>query len=214
MNTVAKPVRVIIALVVAVLTVGVVYLAGQSTRTAAPMPVNGDVLGRYTGESVQSYEARARATVTELDSTEPAFALVTFDSPRSIHDAAGIADRLNVPRISAVVLNMSAPVEVPEPAGGRNREQVFGDALKRDLAAQFLLDHGEKHPIEGLVIWAPTRTIKRLTLSPDARYVEALPQDAAWGRFGIQPVYRQDSEWSAQSTLTGADSLPEAGDQR
>ncbi|WKD60803.1 hypothetical protein CCICO_03830 [Corynebacterium ciconiae DSM 44920] len=190
--------HVLIAVGVAIMTVAVVFAAGRVYTGERPPSTNGDMLGRETGESVDHYAQRAAATVSGLDSKEPAFALVTFHKPMSITQAARIADELDVPRISAVVLNMSSPVVVPEPSAAADRREVFATALRNDLAAQFLLDDAEAAPIEGVVIWAPTRTIKTLGLNDDVAYVEALPNDAAWGHFGIMPVYRDDSAATLQ----------------
>ncbi|MBV7301274.1 hypothetical protein [Corynebacterium sp. TAE3-ERU2] len=193
---------VLIAVGVALLTIAVVFTAGRVYTGERPASSNGDMLGRETGESIDHYAERAAATVSGLDSKEPAFALVTFDAPVSVTRAARIADELDVPRVSAVVLNMSSPVVVPEPSAAADRREVFATALRHDLAAQFLLDDAESTPIEGLVIWAPTRTIKTLSLNEDVAYLEALPNDAAWGRFGIMPVHRADFETAQQVPAT------------
>lgn len=160
-----------------------IYAAGFSDLTDKPMAVNGDQLGQDSGESAASYQERAMLSLSRIADEEPHWALVTFRVPLDIPQAADVLAVDKVQRVSAMVEEGFPPIEIPEPIAGASRASVFtqANALLR-VAGQ----NGKE--LTGAVVFAPKDQLMALASNPAVFAVEALPTDAAWGRFGVRPV--------------------------
>ncbi|MHA2789338.1 hypothetical protein ACXZ66_09360 [Corynebacterium sp. S7] len=179
--------RVALAVVCVIAFFGLVFYLGA--RTPAPQPINGDHLGQNTGESFVEYQQRADASIEALDpvSTESSFALVTFTQSLTPEEAASQLG--SVDRVSALTIGVAAARPLPEPIAGEGRADVFQRDL--DRIAYSLSGIGDvpvPEAIDAVVVWDDPATLSTLRDESHVATVEALPPDAAWGLFGIQPV--------------------------
>lgn len=166
------------------LALGGVYSVGLVTP-AHQEAVQGDTLGRQPGEGEGEYAARSGASIS--NSSQPAFALVTFRTPL----APPAAERVvaGAPRVSALLLVDAPPQPIPEPSTGHTRADVFAREARRVATAAerngVELDPGA---VAGVVVRADGDTLRAIAADRDVKTVEALPPDAVWGAFGISPV--------------------------
>ncbi|PFG28421.1 hypothetical protein [Corynebacterium renale] len=175
------------ATILIILVALVVWVASFDTRTHASPGINGDTVGIENGESLDSYVARADATMKEAGAEER-FALVTFTRPIDAGHAATVLG--DVQRVSAVIIGRGAPIALPEPLAGEGRDAVFhrtfngiGQALG---TGQFPVPAPEE--MTAVVVWDGGAELRELANNAEVLAVEALPPDAAWGQFGIRPV--------------------------
>lgn len=154
-----------------------VLLAFLGSRSAGSVDVlhNGDVLGQEQGEQFADYQQRAHAT---LEGEGERFALVSFQAgldPQTASEALA-----SLPRVNAIVVNGFPPLVIPEPTGEEQRADVI---LRYQRMAQF-----PEAPLDAAVVFGELHTLRELAQNPKIAVVEALPQGAAWGHFGIKPV--------------------------
>lgn len=169
--------RYVLALVAVLAIIAAIMVLSNSDRVAQPMAINGDQLGMEQGELPVDYQQRATHTLE--DATDPAFALVTFDRPLSPDTAGALLDQADLSRVSAALTDLFLPVALPEPTEGHSR----GDVLKQQLA-----NNGDTGQIQAVVVHDNGEKLRTLSRLHGVFAVEALPADAAWGRFGIRPV--------------------------
>lgn len=179
--------KVLAALAVLALVVTVIALS-FSDRTAKPMAVNGDLLGQDSSESITEYRERSETSLRAAPAGEEAFALVTFDGPRSAVDAGELLAETR--RVNAMVMLSAPAMGLPEPVAGEDRAAVFNrqfDQVERSLAG--IGDVGLDRVLNGVVVRDTGEALRSLNREPEVFSVEVLPPDAAWGAFGIRPVY-------------------------
>lgn len=175
------------ATVLVIFAVLTVWLASFDTRTQAPQPNNGDVVGMENSESLEEYVKRAHASLDGIDDA-PRFALVTFTAPTPPRDVAlALAD---VHRVSAMIVGLGAPIALPEPLAGEDRSAPIHRSLERVGQS---LSHGQfpvpaPETITAVLVWDTGTNLQALASQPGVLAVEALPPDAAWGQFGVRPV--------------------------
>ncbi|WP_080794125.1 hypothetical protein [Corynebacterium pacaense] len=158
-----------------------VLMLSTDDRVAKPMAINGDSLGQVSGETPEQY--RQRAAMTLESATGPAFALVTFEQPVAPELAATELEPLA--RVSAITLDGSTPVELPEPTGTEGRREVFDRAIAQ---ADRRMDGLAPQHIDAAVVYDSGANLRAVAQRGGVFAVEVLPTDAAWGRFGVRPV--------------------------
>ena len=110
--------------VLAVLFLAALALFG-ALGTQASSQVQGDQLGP-DGETRAEYIAR----VSGSDIPDaPAYALVTFDE--DLPPVAAAAAVAAAPRMDAILIGSTAPIDVPEPTAGEDRAAVIQRAFDR-----------------------------------------------------------------------------------
>ncbi|WP_018297061.1 hypothetical protein [Corynebacterium lubricantis] len=179
--------RVALAFICVIAFVALVFYLGA--RTPAPEPINGDQLGQHNGESFADYSERASASVEALDpaSEENSYALVAFTDSLTPEEAAN--QLTEVERVSAMTIGVASARALPEPIAGEDRADVFQRDLDRiAYSLQGIGDVPVPERIDAVVVWDDPATLRSLYDEPYVATVEALPSDAAWGMFGIQPV--------------------------
>ncbi|MCK7636667.1 hypothetical protein [Corynebacterium pygosceleis] len=185
-------VRTGVAVVSVAALVGAVAWLSTSDRVAKPMPVNGDVLGRDHGESLDDYRERAAASLVSAPAGDAGFALVTFRDPQPAAAAAEVLEQADIGRVSALVLEGAVPVALPEPTGDEGRAEVFDRTLTRIGNSLGTADGLFDPRLRGVVVWDDGTALRGLGTVPEVLAVEVLPPDAAWGRIGVQPVIRPE----------------------
>ncbi|MDU0478042.1 hypothetical protein QVA66_02170 [Staphylococcus chromogenes] len=156
---------------------GAIVLAGFDDNTSKPMLLNGDAVGMDHDETFYEYQHRIAPT---LHREGEGFALVSFAAPVNVDKAGQLATQWPVGRVNAVTLPDSAPVAVPEPIAPETRREVFARAQRNNPDI--------RDRISGAVVYGQLADIRVIAASPEVASVEVLPEDAAWGRFGIRPV--------------------------
>lgn len=151
--------------------------ASFDDNTSKPMLINGDAAGMERGEAFSSYRARAEQS---LNREGQAFALVTFEHPLTAQEAGEAMESWDIPRVSALTLPLSKPVELPEPVAPETRIDVARRAQRTVPEA------GDQ--IAGAVVYGNMAEVRTIAAQPQVAAVEALPEGAAWGRFGLRPV--------------------------
>jgi hypothetical protein len=171
--------RYAVALVAVLAIIGLIMVMAQSDRTSKPMAINGDQLGMDSSESVDDYLARASASVANAGA--PAYALVTFQRALSPQAAGFLLDQADLDRVGAALTDRYLPIALPEPTQGLGRADVLEQQLR---------NNGDPAHIEAVVVRDDGEALRALAQADGVFAVEALPADAAWGRFGIRPVFR------------------------
>ncbi len=156
------------------LVILLVVLAGNQPGTQTTMH-NGDVLGKQEEETFQQYQDRATRT---LEGQGERFALITFQQPLSPTSTEQTLEPIG--RVNAVVLDSSAPLALPEPVAPEGR----ADVIRRYQSFAGAKDA----PLQAAVVREELLTLRELAAQPDIAAIEALPDDAAWGHFGITLV--------------------------
>ncbi|MDO4928353.1 MAG: hypothetical protein Q3976_04745 [Corynebacterium sp.] len=179
MDTIEKT-RLAVAITSIALLLGGLFLLGL----LAPQPqatINGDTLGRWSGETTSEYVQRAAQSLDDVDATQPSFALLTFAEPL---DNAGMQALLGDPnfpdftRVNSLVIGSAAAIDLPEPTADATRM----DVIRQQLGFQGL-------PVAncvGLVVYAPQEQLAQAAELEEVLAVQALPSDARWGAFGIR----------------------------
>jgi hypothetical protein len=180
------------------LVVTVVALAG-SERMSRPQAINGDMLGPDNSETVDDYLVRAGASVQEAEtqaaqgSDEPRWALVTPLTPAGPEELAEIFSGMSALRVSTLMAGESR-WQVPEPADGHRREDVFTASREQVAASAGVGLDDPSLDVLGVLVHATPADLRELDDRPGVLAVEALPPDAAYGRFGLRPVTVADRE--------------------
>lgn len=179
MDTLEKT-RLAVAITSIALLLGGLFLLGL----LAPHPqatINGDTLGRWSGETTSEYVQRAAQSLDDVDTTHPSFALLTFVDPLESTGMQELLDDPNFPdfpRVNALVVGSAAAIELPEPTGNATRMDVIRQQLDfQGIAVANCV---------GLVVYAPREQLIQATELAEVLAVEALPSDARWGAFGIR----------------------------
>lgn len=179
--------RRIAALVLLCLVIAAaVFGLSRSDRTAKPMAINGDTIGRDASETLSDYQARSAAELAALGDDDTVYALVSFSEPLSAAQAAGLISGVPLTRVNALVFDGSKEIALPEPTAQRSREDVFADWLRRVHAAGI-----DVPGIDGLIVYDRVGTIKMLAGRSGILAIQPAPPGAVWGRIGIQPVHRR-----------------------
>lgn len=156
----------------------IILLAGTVFDSTEPPPPNGDQLGQNPHETYAAYLDRVADTLAAAPVDEAAWALITFDPQLDPRRAAQVAEP--APRVSAVIAAPGLAAVIAEPTGTETR----GDVFERELGG--LVAPGGK--LAGLVAHATGDELRQIAGNREVAAVEALPPDAAWGRFGVRPV--------------------------
>ncbi|MEK0055610.1 MULTISPECIES: hypothetical protein [Corynebacterium] len=162
--------------VLAVLFLAALALCG-ALGTQATSQVQGDQLGP-DGESRGEYIARVAGSDIP---NEPAYALVTFDE--ELPPVAAAAAVAAAPRMDAILIGSTAPIDVPEPRAGEDRAGVIQRAFDRIDAS-----YGQRpSAVSAVVVWGSGAQLADVASTPSVAAVEPAPADAAWGSFAIRP---------------------------
>ncbi|AGF72873.1 hypothetical protein [Corynebacterium halotolerans] len=183
----ADRIRKIVAVVAVVALAALLIVGIFDDRTAKPMPPNGDTLGMDAGESFDDYRRRAADSLAAAPADEEAFALVTFTDPLSPAEAEEVLEPVG--RVNAMIIELASPFPLPEPVEGETRADVFHREL--DRIAHSLSGVGNvpvPEHLDAVIIWDTGEVLRGVAEDEDVAAVEALPPDAAWGRFGVRPV--------------------------
>lgn len=165
--------------VVAFLVILAFGLLGTQPRPA----LQGDQLGPDGAETAAEYRERAEASLAQAD--KPAYALVGFNKPLSPHDVSEALQPIQ--RMDAIVIGLAAPIAVPEPVAGAERADVIDSVFAR--VAEQANGLGEEAPtkVDAVVVYSGGSQLRALASDPRVDTVEAAPEDAAWGSFGVRP---------------------------
>ncbi len=196
-----------VALVVAALVFFAIVGALNPLRQLA---VDTDRLGPENGEYVVEYLDRAGISVKKsLEDKDLHWGLVSFDSAVSPAQSWGLADsvrisqvllRVPLDRVQTAVITVGVSgteVSVAESESvAASRLQVSmrhvsmgqgGRQSQIDAASAFRLSAG-CDCVVGLVVRAPAAALATIAGRPGVRAVEALPSDAAAGRFAVRAL--------------------------
>lgn len=178
------------------LAVTVIALA-SSERMSRPQAINGDVLGPDNSETVDEYLTRAAESVQDAESAEPAdaarWALVSPVEPADPDELAEIFSGMSALRVSTL-LSAESRWEIPEPADGHRREDVFAATREQVAASAGVGLDDPTLDVLGVLVHGTPAELQELSDRPGVLAVEALPPDAAYGRFGLRPVTVADRE--------------------
>lgn len=184
-------------------------LAAGILNPVRPASLTSDALGPESGEAVVDYLARAHEGLLDGGDT-PRWALVSFSGGVDQAALDAVAERA---RISQVLFRVPidrvqtplVPVEVSgHPDARRN---AVGDAVTRlmlqtagtDRASQVAevsaerISQGCACAIAAVVHGAPDDLVA-LESDPQVRAVEALPEDAVYGRFSVTPLLPEHTD--------------------
>ena len=202
---------VVALLCVAGLALALVLMAG-SDRTSRPQNVLGDFLGPESGESVAAYAERAAGSLDSLadDPGEAAadhWALVLFEPPVGADAAAAAVEGFGDLRVATMLIGPVVSRDLPEPSAGMTRGQLMDRELQRVLAAAGPGLPGGGDVVSGLVVRGSLDDLRGIAVRPGVTSVEALPADAARGRFGVRP-FVEPQEQSEVDAPAGAPEPP------
>lgn len=183
----ADMIRRIVAALAVVALLGALTLAFLDDATHRPVPPQGDMLGTETGEPFTAYAERAEQSLLAAPADQPVYALVTFTDPLTPEEAGAVLD--NVERVNAMLVELAAPFPLPEPIEGEDRADVFQRELDRIGASlQGVTTVPVPERLDAVVIRDNGNVLLLLSEAPQVATIEALPADAAWGRFAVRPV--------------------------
>lgn len=183
----ADMIRRIVAALAVVALLGALTLAFLDDATHRPVPPQGDMLGTETGEPFTAYAERAEQSLLDAPADQPVYALVTFTDPLTPEEAGAVLD--NVERVNAMLVELAAPFPLPEPIEGEDRADVFQRELDRIGASlQGVTTVPVPERLDAVVIRDNGNVLLLLSEAPQVATIEALPADAAWGRFAVRPV--------------------------
>lgn len=178
------------------LAVTVIALA-SSERMSRPQAINGDVLGPDNSETVDEYLTRAAESVQDAEPTEPAdaarWALMSPADPADPDELAEIFSGMSALRVSTL-LSAESRWEIPEPADGHRRADVFAATREQVAASAGVGLDDPSLDVLGVLVHGTPAELRELSGRPGVLAVEALPPDAAYGRFGLRPVTVADRE--------------------
>ncbi|WP_420100015.1 hypothetical protein [Corynebacterium sp.] len=180
------------------LAVTVIALAG-SERMSRPQAINGDALGPDNSETLDGYLDRAAASVQDaVDDTGDGqgagrWALVTPVAPSGPDALAEIFGGMSDLRVSTLLFGNSR-WEIPEPADGHRRADVFTTARDQVAVSAGTAQDDPALDALGVLVHGTPDDLADLADRPGVLAVEALPADAAYGRFGVRPVTVEERE--------------------
>ncbi|MDO5029625.1 MAG: hypothetical protein Q4E11_03450 [Corynebacterium sp.] len=195
-----SPVMAIISAVSVVLLVVLFALAATSDRVSKPQNLNGDSLGPESWETFDAYRTRADESLVriqkeafDLENEQPIvedakfWALVTFDEPKDASQAAELAEAAPSLRIASMVLGGIVTRHLPQPSPAASEVELI--KKQQELSAKYAevpLDD-DSLKINGFIVYSNSETLVAVRELPYVAAVQALPSDAARGRFGIRP---------------------------
>lgn len=168
------------------LAVTVIALAG-SERMSRPQAINGDTLGPDNSESVEQYVERAEGTVDGMSGDEARWALVTPVEPAGTEALAEAFSGLSELRVSTLLAG-EIQWTVPEPADGYRRADVFDTAREQIAGNAGTAQDDDALDVLGVLVHGTPTQLRDVDGRAGVLAVEALPPDAAYGRFGLRPV--------------------------
>jgi len=200
-----------IVIVVIAVVIGALWLIGHANPQRRA-PVSDDVAGPASGEPVDHYLARARASLESANGQR--WALISLRQPVSTdHAWALIADPTSagrdtllseaalhvqipdvqtpstlMPASSAAALNAApaaAAWKIAADAGTPSDPPTRADQVA-DVVSRRLRQGGDL--VIGLVVRADASILRRYTAEADVRAVEALPAGARGGLFAVVPL--------------------------
>ncbi|MFE3289863.1 hypothetical protein [Rhodococcus sp. NPDC059234] len=199
---VATTVACAVALVVLVLLLGVL-------TPPRPSSIATDRLGPDSGEPVADYLDRARTSLADLDGASQRWALVSFDpeqtAAQAYRTAGGVRvsqvlfrvplDRVQTQLIVVDVAGEESVLRAPAVAAGRLSgstgewdRQGRVDAVSASRLAQ------DCPCVVGLTVRGDPDRLRELAAAPGVRAVEALPADAVFGRFAVNPLLPEQTQ--------------------
>jgi hypothetical protein len=195
-----------IAVIVIAVVIGALWLIGNANPQRRA-PVSDDMAGPTSGEPVDHYLARARASLASA--TGDRWALVSLTRPVTTERAGAIvadpatllsqaALHVSIPNVQTptTVMPVSSPAalnaapaaaawKIVADAGTPSDPPTRDDQVAAVVAAR--LRHGGECVV-GLVLRADASVLRRYAADPEVRAVEALPADARGGRFAVVPL--------------------------
>ncbi|TQF73733.1 hypothetical protein FK531_09065 [Rhodococcus spelaei] len=195
----------VVALVVLVVVLGVL-------TPPRPSSIATDRLGPDSGEEVAQYLDRARASLAEPESGDPRWALVSLAPETTARQAYTLADgvrvsqvlfrvpldRVQTPLIVVDVAGEESVLRAPAVAADRSQgstgewdRQAQIDAVSATRLAQ------DCACVVGLTVRGDLDRLRALAGTPGVRAVEALPPDAVFGRFAVNPLLPEQTQTAA-----------------
>lgn len=164
-----------------------IFALANSVRMSRPTAINGDMLGPQNGESIDAYATRAAATIADVSDDQPRWALLSPEEPADVAALSAIFTDHPELRVSTLLAG-GLQWQVPEPAVGLRREDVFAAVRDRMSATAFFPDGSGELRITGVIVRGTPVQLAALAATPHVKAVEALPPDAVYGRFGMRPI--------------------------
>ncbi|MBV7296204.1 hypothetical protein KRX51_09805 [Corynebacterium sp. TAE3-ERU12] len=184
------PLMAALAVLCTIALVAVFIVAAFSDRVIGQPTINGDLLGPQEGENAAAYIARADEELAAMDGDQPRWALVSF-VPAITADIVDLRVPAGSVRVGRVLIAGSAGFDVPEPTRGATRAEV----IRREAGfaggrgQPFTLTDDGTLLVSGLVVYAVPNDLRTLKTVAGVAAVEPLPEDAAYGRFGVRPLW-------------------------
>lgn len=174
------------AVAAAALVLAGCYAVGALHQPTPPV-LQGDSLGPLNDEPETHYAARAAESLHRAQqsatATQPHFALVAFDRPRTCPEASPLYQ--DAPRVNAIVPEALPHKDTPEPVPGTSRVEVCERELRRAWGATNVGEYRGAARIAGVVVTADATTLRHISQSNGVATVEVLPPDAVWGAFAV-----------------------------
>lgn len=194
----------VMALISGICVVGlaiVLAIASTSDRVSKPQNLNGDTLGPEPWEAVDQYVARADESLEDMKKEsdrlehgqpiveDPKFwAMVTFDRLLNANEAAQVYEKVPSLRVSTAIIGGLSTRHLPQPSKEADEEKLLQDQLELAAAYADVAIDDERLGFNGLLVYGDAETLMDVKKLTDVKAVEALPSDAARGRFGIRPI--------------------------
>lgn len=192
----------------------VVYVLGSRVPDKDVF-ITTDALGPESGESAAEYRDRAGQTLAEDgDGAGDAdrWALVTLAAPSTAEQAAAAADPARISQVmfapvvdeaplgAVPTMTMAIPAASPAASAAelidlagvaaaekvRVDDTVAGSRVVREQTAEVLADDCDC--VTALLVRAAPSVLRVLDTRPQVTAVEALPDDAVYGRFAVRPA--------------------------
>lgn len=196
-----SPVMALISGFCVVVLVIVLAVASTSDRVSKPQNINGDALGPDPWEATEQYVERADESLENMKKEDyqlkngqpvvedPKFwAMVTFDRLLDAQEAAQVYEKEPSLRVSTAIIGGVSTRYLPQPSKMASEEKLLQDQLELAAAYADVAIDDERLGFNGLLVYGDAAALMNVKKLPAVKAVEALPSDAARGRFGIRPV--------------------------
>nr|WP_120492246.1 hypothetical protein [Corynebacterium lactis] len=200
-----SPAMAVLSAVCVIALVAVLMVLSTSDRMSKPQNINGDFLGPESWETLAAYSARAdeslgRITLETSNSerdepSRPAprfWALVTFGEPLDYKRAAASVEGVADLRVASIILGSAVTRDLPEPGPAAGRQQLIDNEVRLVAASAGMAAGDPRLLINGLIVYGDADTLKQVRHRADIAAVEALPEGAVRGRFGVRPYLGSD----------------------
>ncbi|MEJ5920605.1 MULTISPECIES: hypothetical protein [unclassified Corynebacterium] len=200
-----------------------VYLS-NSDRMSKPQNINGDMLGPEVTESAPAYVKRADDSLNNREKEEAElrdpgaagvhpkyWALVSFDTPGTTRTAAASVKGIEDLRVASMVVGPMMTRDLPEPVGKEQRLDVLNREMEIVYESSGLAKDDPNVTVNGLIVHADLATLRDIRDNKGVSAVEALPADAARGRFGIRPMLPSQEDGETTSTTNSPATGPTNG---